>query len=568
MASNTTPVELVVRPDTGGLAYWQRRLIGEIDPPITAEGRDGSPGRNAGESDVTARIHDGRLWVYKAWTSRRLDGEPAFLYTPVTARVHAISREELDLLREDDWTTGDPAVRDRLLPRLEQLVAPLPAGGWRFDDVPAAAARTAPPARILMLNPIEQCNLRCTYCYFGGAYTDTRPHRTAWTSNELMKAAIDQFLVDEPSIEDAWRAIHFFGGEPLMAFKRIKGAVADIEARLARMEHPPANLIVQVTSNGILLDDTIVRFLIDHDIYLNLSIDGPNHDRYRVDKTGAGTHDRVRAKIDWLAETYPDWFRTHVGMICVLTKPVDVRATYRYFAEWPAARQALAWDFDLVLPDGNSASDQEMAKLFDQERLVWDLFVRAHELGPDARDRSLRYHFAFRHGFLHRAFHRALNQPPRDGGPLLHHLLGVQVVPGCEYLVLGADGTLYSSYEFQSEGFRVGNVLDGVDFTRGVAQLASFRDAVASSSCSTCWAAPICTLMVPEVPFRAGDTEADVRRKVAGKATRCKQEREALLQGLQARVDIESLHGAEALQAHHDEWSTQRSAAGRVDYFY
>jgi uncharacterized protein len=147
-------------------------------------------------------------------------------------------------------------------------------------------------------------------------------------------------------------------------------------------------------------------------------------------------------------------------------------------------------------------------------------------------------------------------------------LLGVQVVPGCEFLVVGSDGTLYSSYEFQADSSKVGHLDDGVDYRLCLSQLAAFRDAIASSSCTTCWAAPICTLMTHDAAFRAGDDEPTIRRKVSAKAVRCRQEREALTEALMARADIEDLYGAETLQPHLDEWELQKVAGARVDYFY
>ncbi|WLQ67828.1 radical SAM protein [Streptomyces glycanivorans] len=417
-----------------------------------------------------------------------------------------------------------------------------------------------------MLNPTEQCNIRCTYCYYGGAYPGTRPHQTASPAADMVKAAIDLFVTGEERLEPAQRAVYFFGGEPLMAFDQLKQAVLTLEERKREVGSHLENLIIQVNSNGMLLTPDIVDFLVEHDIYLNISIDGPNHDRYRIDRRGRGTHDRVRERTDWLAEYRPEYFASRVAVICVLSAPLDEASLYRYFSEWPTALRALAWDFDLLLPGGEE-SYSDFRQMFAEQRRVWDLFVASHQLPYETREQSGRYRFAFSHGFLHRSFHRALNQPARDGGPRLGHLLGVQFVPGNEYLVLGSDGTLYSSYEYQSPDFAVGHTDRGVDPLAGVEQLGMFRDAVQAGSCRTCWAAPMCTVTVPEAPFRASDPAGTVREKVTAKRARCMSERENLEQGLRARADIEDTFGAQALSGHREDWARQAQGGSRVDYF-
>ncbi|MDT0610236.1 radical SAM protein [Streptomyces lancefieldiae] len=541
---------------------WQRKLIAEHDRPALRTHGTTVTGVNAGERDVTIRVHEGRTWIYKVWQGDR-GRATHHLYTPVTGRIHAIGRDEAELLQAADWSAA-PATA---ISRLTALVMPFEEPGWRLPELPADARVDTPRVRVLMLNPTEQCNIRCTYCYYGGAYTDTRPHRTASPRADMVKAAIDLFVTGEEKLDDAPRAVYFFGGEPLLAFDELKKAVLALEERKREVGARLENLVLQVNTNGMLLTPEIVDFLVEYDIYLNISIDGPNHDRYRVDRRGKGTHDRVRERTDWLAENWPEYFSSRVALICVLSAPLDAAALYRYFSAWPTAHRALAWDFDLILPGGEQ-SYADFERVFAEQRRVWDLFVRSHHQSHAEREQSGRYHFAFSHGFLHRSFHRVLNQPEREGGARLGHLLGTQLIPGNEYLVLGADGTLYSSYEYQSPEFAVGHTDRGVDPVAGVEQLAMFRDSVQAGSCTTCWAAPLCTVTVPEAPFRRSDSADTVREKVTAKRARCMSERENLQQALRARVDIEQEYGDEALDGHRADWSRQRMEVARVDPFY
>nr|WP_037827517.1 radical SAM protein [Streptomyces sp. NRRL S-325] len=564
---------------THRLHAWQTELIRRTDRPDTRTLGDSTTGVNAGESDVSIRQERGRTWLYKVWESDRRAGS-FHLYAPATGEVHRITPRQASLLRADHWDRSAPeeargcppappadAWDESEIEELAALIWPFDGTGWQFPDLPPDARLEQPRVRVLMLNPTEQCNIRCTYCYYGGAYPGTRPHQTASPAADMVKAAIDLFVTGEERLEPAQRAVYFFGGEPLMAFDQLKQAVLTLEERKREVGSHLENLIIQVNSNGMLLTPGIVDFLVEHDIYLNISIDGPNHDRYRIDRRGRGTHDRVRERTDWLAEYRPEYFASRVAVICVLSAPLDEASLYRYFSEWPTALRALAWDFDLLLPGGEE-SYSDFRQMFAEQRRVWDLFVASHRLPSETRERSGRYRFAFSHGFLHRSFHRALNQPVRDGGPRLGHLLGVQLVPGNEYLVLGSDGTLYSSYEYQSPDFAVGHTDRGVDPVAGVEQLGMFRDAVQAGSCRTCWAAPMCTVTVPEAPFRASDTAGTVREKVTAKRARCMSERENLEQGLRARADIEDAFGAQALRGHREDWARQAEGGSRVDYFH
>ncbi|MFH8892720.1 radical SAM protein [Streptomyces sp. NPDC017949] len=560
---------------TRHLHDWQIDLIEKLDRPNTQADGSSATGVNAGERDVTIRRVRGVTWIYKVWESDRHEGS-FHLYAPATGQVLDISARQAELLRAPEWESpgltesgqdGFLAPPTELeLAELARMVRPFDGPGWQFPDLPESARLDEPRVRVLMLNPTEQCNIRCTYCYYGGAYPGTRPHQTASPQEDMVKAAIDLFVTGEEKLEPAQRAVYFFGGEPLLAFDQLKEAVLALDKRKEEVGAQMENLIVQVNSNGMLLTPAIVEFLVEHDIYLNISIDGPNHDRYRIDRRGKGTHDRVRERTDWLAENWPDYFASRVAIICVLSAPLDGSALYRYFTGWPTALKALAWDFDLLLPGGEE-SYSDFQQMFAEQRQVWDLFVASHQLSYIEREQSGRYRFAFSHGFLHRSFHRALNQPERDGDPRLGHLLGVQLVPGNEYLVLGSDGTLYSSYEYQSPDFVVGHTDRGIDPVAGIDQLGMFRDAVQAGSCGTCWAAPMCTVTVPEAPFRISDPAEAVREKVAAKRARCMSERENLHQGLRARADIKNAFGDEPLQGHREDWARQAEGGSRVDYF-
>lgn len=132
------------------------------------------------------------------------------------------------------------------------------------------------------------CNLGCQYCFYlekENLYPDIRK----WSmSDEILESFIRQYIEsqDIPSVSFAWQ-----GGEPTLLGTDFFRKVADLQEKYAdgkKIENC-------FQTNGVLLDDEWGEFLAEHGFLVGLSIDGPRefHDRFRVDKGGAPTFDRV-----------------------------------------------------------------------------------------------------------------------------------------------------------------------------------------------------------------------------------------------------------------------------------
>jgi len=132
------------------------------------------------------------------------------------------------------------------------------------------------------------CNLGCQYCFYlekENLYPDIRK----WSmSDEILESFIRQYIEsqDIPSLSFAWQ-----GGEPTLLGTGFFRKVADLQEKYAdgkKIENC-------FQTNGVLLDDEWGEFLAEHGFLVGLSIDGPRefHDRFRVDKGGAPTFDRV-----------------------------------------------------------------------------------------------------------------------------------------------------------------------------------------------------------------------------------------------------------------------------------
>ena len=143
----------------------------------------------------------------------------------------------------------------------------------------------------------------------------------------------------------------------------------------------------------------------------------------------------------------------------------------------------------------------------------------------------------------------------------------MQLLPGSALVLLGADEKYYSSYEHQSEEFVVGDASRGVDYTKGIEQLRTFKEGLESSSCVTCWAAPVCSVALAESSFSESDDLATTEAKTHGKVSRCRVEREICYQAIKAKRRIEEEHGQERIEEHYIEWNEQLENGPRGDVF-
>jgi uncharacterized protein len=148
-----------------------------------------------------------------------------------------------------------------------------------------------PPGFHIMAKPTGPvCNLNCHYCFYLEK-EKLYPRNPDWKMPEdVLEAYVRQFIASQqvPEVTFAWQ-----GGEPtLLGIDFFRKAIAFQE------KYADGKVIHNAfQSNGILLNDEWCAFLAENNFLIGLSIDGPQkfHDRYRVDKGGRPTFDKVYA---------------------------------------------------------------------------------------------------------------------------------------------------------------------------------------------------------------------------------------------------------------------------------
>ena len=165
----------------------------------------------------------------------------------------------------------------------------------------------------VQLSITEQCNLRCTYCY----YKETHA-RCAVMSDEVMEATVRLALEKAIKNERESMNVTFFGGEPLLRFDFIKRTVAFSKKLIKerKSELPKKfQLDYSINTNGTLFTDEIIKYLKREKFSIFLSLDGPQkrHDISRRTIDGAGSFKAIAPYI-------PDMVEMNAQVLMVVTR--------------------------------------------------------------------------------------------------------------------------------------------------------------------------------------------------------------------------------------------------------
>ena len=158
-----------------------------------------------------------------------------------------------------------------------------------------AARLTGPASFNIMLKPAgSQCNLACKYCYYldkADIYGGREPVMRAQMLETVVREYIAANEVDEV-------CFNWHGGEPLLLGMDFYRKALELEERYAGGK----TIRNTIQTNGILLDRAWAEFFRRHGFLVGISIDGPRevHDKYRRDRGGAPTFDKVLRGVDLL----------------------------------------------------------------------------------------------------------------------------------------------------------------------------------------------------------------------------------------------------------------------------
>ena len=116
----------------------------------------------------------------------------------------------------------------------------------------------------LTINPTLDCNFHCWYCYESKVKGSEMSPSTIQSTISL----IDNILHENPQLKRFH--LYFFGGEPLLKFNEVVKPV--LKAFSEKTKGRDILRTVQITTNGALLNDTMLSFFKDCGIFTAFQI--------------------------------------------------------------------------------------------------------------------------------------------------------------------------------------------------------------------------------------------------------------------------------------------------------
>ncbi len=186
-----------------------------------------------------------------------------------------------------------------------------PGGLWLHPDPEGPS--------FLALHVARGCNYACSYCY----------NSSAASPLEVMSPTVARRIVDKAFRE--LRATHLFfdfmGGEPLLAFETVLEVMRQAR-ELQQVHQKEVSFLMQ--TNGALLTGDRVRRLVEFEVGVGVSLDGPPdlHDGHRRTRSGQDTHASVLANLLRARD-----MGLAVSPLAVIYEPASYPRVLDYFVE-------------------------------------------------------------------------------------------------------------------------------------------------------------------------------------------------------------------------------------------
>lgn len=330
------------------------------------------------------------------------------------------------------------------------------------------------------LQVTQMCNLRCEYCPYSGHLYVNRAHSGKRMSWETAQRSIDFYINN--SQDSKYIGLAFYGGEPLLEFELIKKCVLYIKSRVNNKE-----IRFDITSNGTLLSDEIIKFFIEHDFQLMISLDGPEevHNRYRKFVNQKGSFHTVIENVKHFNAMYPDYFKRKVMFNAVISPDREVSCISDFFDHESALSTATinaspVSDNSLKDDVAIHVSDEySMSIKFENFKVILNRLGLYNAINPQRPSIFT--------GNYENIRELSKNLIPINGLPESFHP-GGPCIPGIKKFFINVDGEFFPCERVNenSQEMNIGNLDKGINYDQ-IVNLINIGQ-LTEKQCKDCWA--------------------------------------------------------------------------------
>ncbi len=370
----------------------------------------------------------------------------------------------------------------------------------------------------LILQVTQQCNLRCSYCVYGGMY-ENRHHTNKSMSFELAKKSIDFFL--QHSYETNNLVVSFYGGEPLLNIKLMKQCVEYVSENVDGKD-----VLYTVTTNGTLLTDEIMEFLEKYNFSTLISLDGSKeeHDLNRKFKSGEGTFNIIIDNIKKFKKKYPKYVSEQLRINAVVSPRMKNTCVEDFFSA-----------SDFLEDEQINFTPLSLTGLKDSVKIEYDYIVkREYEhfklllsmLGKIKKESVSKLVINSESDI--KKLYRKLKRHKKVS--IINHHSG-PCVPGCARLFVNVNGEFYPCERVPELPCScIGTINDGINVKK-VKEILNIGK-LSEEQCKRCWAIGMCSMCISELDCLQGCFLKEEKLKV------CESSRNAALYDLYELISI------------------------------
>lgn len=220
----------------------------------------------------------------------------------------------------------------------------------------------------------EKCNLRCTYCCYSGIYPEHRSH----ANNSLKISDIaDIISFIKNTVKSDSFSVEFYGGESLLELEWAKAFVNQISKKF-----PQKKIQFELSTNGILLSNSVVDWLVQNKFHLFVSIDGIGkyHDLCRKNVSGHGTFAQIQTNLEYIKNRYPEYWNDNVDLMMTIS---DISLLPKISREWSES-ELLSSKIPIRISEVAGIYNSEATKIdFDFEKQKYLQLVKYRIENPD-----------------------------------------------------------------------------------------------------------------------------------------------------------------------------------------